>query len=116
MRKDASWHPSGEDNAEAAPARAGGAAVPGLSTKSKDGRHAAPHTAAASARGRPGRARRTYLTVSVPFIRVEWPGKLQKNEYGPPLAILATGKLTEVLSPPPISLLWATTRASPALT
>ena len=53
-------------------------------------------------------------SVIVPFISAEWPGKLQKNEY--PSPSLATGTVNEVLSPPPTTLLWATTRASPALT
>lgn len=52
--------------------------------------------------------------VIVPFIRAEWPGKLQKNEYGPAPSF-ATGTLTDVLSPPPTTLLWAITRASPGL-
>jgi hypothetical protein len=53
-------------------------------------------------------------SVTVPFISAEWPGKLQKKEYGPAPSF-ATGTLTDVLSPPPTTLLWATTRASPGL-
>ena len=52
----------------------------------------------------------------VPFISAEWPGKLQKNDSGAPVAdSLATGITTEVDSPPPTTLLWAMTRASAAL-
>lgn len=57
-----------------------------------------------------------YSTAMLPFMIIEWPGKLQKNWYGPPSAILLTGKLTEVVSPPPIIAECAMTRASSAFT
>ena len=59
---------------------------------------------------------RNYCTLMDPFISAECPGKLQKNSYGPLPWILLTGKLTEVVSPPPITVVWAITRASSALT
>ena len=49
----------------------------------------------------------------VPFISEEWPGKLQKNEYGPAPS-LETGIFTEVDSPPPTTLECEMTRLSPA--
>ena len=57
-----------------------------------------------------------YSTAMVPFINAAWPGKLQKNSYRPPASNLLTGKLNEVVSPPPIILLCAMTRSSPGLT
>ena len=63
-----------------------------------------------------GFERRGHFRVTVPFIIVAWPGKLQKNESGAPAATSrATGIDTEVVSPPPTTLLCAMTRVSPAL-
>ena len=56
-----------------------------------------------------------YPTAMLPFMAVEWPGKLQKNSYGPSPWMLATGKVTVVDWPPPISSVWAMTRVSPDL-
>src|SRR5688500_6315230 len=58
---------------------------------------------------------RAYCTLMVPRINAACPGKLQKNVYGPPSLILLTAKITEVVLPPPISSVFATTRASSAL-
>ena len=57
-----------------------------------------------------------HCTLIVPLINAACPGKLQKNSYGPPSLILLTAKLTDVVWPPPIKSVFATTRASPALT
>src|SRR6185312_3353586 len=57
-----------------------------------------------------------YCTLIVPCISAEWPGKLQKNTYGPPFLILLIGKLTDAVSPPPINLVCAMIRESSAFT
>src|SRR3546814_18056054 len=49
------------------------------------------------------------LSVIVPFISVEWPGNLQTHESGPAPSC-NTGKVTQVDSPPPTHLRWATNR------
>src|SRR5690606_35763629 len=64
-------------------------------------------------RGLPGRRHCTWM---LPFISARWPGKLQKNTYGPPSRIFATSKLTEADSPPPSIFVCAITRVSPSLT
>src|SRR5690606_26803868 len=60
--------------------------------------------------------RRHYGTrLMLPFMMAEWPGKLQKNEFGSAPSFFGS-KLIEVLSPAPITLEWAITRVSPAFT
>src|SRR5690606_28172923 len=44
----------------------------------------------------------------------QWPGKLQKNSYGPSPLIALAGKVTEVVPPPPTRSVWAITRGSSA--
>lgn len=53
-------------------------------------------------------------TLIVPRITDQWPGKLQKNSYGPSPLIALAGKVTEVVPPPPTSSVWAITRGSSA--
>src|SRR5690606_10057833 len=55
-------------------------------------------------------------SFNVPFMIEECPGKVQTKLYCSPALILATGILTVVDSPPPMTLLAAITRLSPALT
>ena len=64
----------------------------------------------------PDRLALAYLTLMEPCMRAECPGKLQKNANGPLPWILLAGKLTDVVSPPPITLVCAITRGSAALT
>src|SRR5690348_17959425 len=74
-----------------------------------------PHRRAPAAPARPIIRTRRHSTLIDPCIMAAWPGKLQKNTYGPPLLILLTGKLTDAVSPPPISLVCAMMRGSAAL-
>lgn len=73
----------------------------------------APVGGTAASGPRPGGA---YWTRIEPCIAAQWPGKLQKNTYGPSPWMALTGKLTDVDPPPPISSVWAMTRSSPFFT
>src|SRR5690606_34717527 len=99
-----------------APLFAGSRPAGGLGQAGHSFRFGPPGQARGTAPGRSAEVRNgAYLTVMVPFMSAEWPGKLQKNEFGPAPS-LATGKVTEVLSPPPTSFECAMTRLSPTLT
>src|SRR5690606_344129 len=47
-----------------------------------------------------------YPTLIGPRITAQWPGKLQKNSYGPAPWILLTAKVTDVVCPPPTRSEW----------
>ena len=66
------------------------------------------------ARGVAGQA--CYFRSMVPRISEAWPGQVQKKAYGTPALSDDTLKVVEAVSPPPISLVLATTSASFGLT